>query len=131
MSRTLTAALAAALCLAAAAPAFAQHPPAAPAPQTKNLQGDQSAWINDPHWRAYYELTRQTFAAGPDKVDEAAYQAKSYALFRDFAAAHGMKPEMMVEHLKLIPGQVVKIVREDPTVLTSYQNFVDATFGPQ
>jgi len=128
MIRLLLAGLAAA---ALASAAFAQHAPAAPAPQTKSLQGDQSAWRNDPHWRAYYEMTRQTFAAGPDKVDEAAYQAKSYALFRDFAAAHGMKPEMMVEHLKLIPGQVVKIVREDPTVLASYDSFADATFGPQ
>jgi len=37
----------------------------------------------------------------------------------------------MVDHLKLIPRQVVQIVKEDPHVLDSYQNFVDATFGPQ
>jgi hypothetical protein len=130
MSRTLAAALAATL-LAAAVPALAQPPAAAPAPQTKSLQGDPSAWINDPHMHAFYDLTVQAFAAGPAKVDEAAYQKKAYELFAAFGAAHGMKPEAMVDHLKLIPGQVVQIVREDPTVLASYKNFVDATFGPQ
>jgi hypothetical protein len=40
-------------------------------------------------------------------------------------------PGPLEHHLKLIPGQVVQIVREDPTVLASYTNFVDATFGTQ
>jgi hypothetical protein len=42
-----------------------------------------------------------------------------------------MTPEGMVDHLKLIPRQVVQIVKEDPHVLDSYPNFVAATFGPQ
>jgi hypothetical protein len=37
----------------------------------------------------------------------------------------------MVDHLKLIPGQVVKIAREDPEVLKNYDNFTAAIFGPQ
>lgn len=133
MSKTLIPALAGVAALALAGAAWAQHPaPApAPAPSSANLQGDQSAWINDPHWHAYYDLTIKAFAKGPDKVDEAAYQAQSYKLFGEFATSHGMKPEAMVDHLKLIPGQVVKIVREDPEVLKSYANFVAATFGPQ
>ncbi|HEV2531159.1 hypothetical protein [Phenylobacterium sp.] len=134
MIRPLLAGLAAtALATAALAqgPAQDAKPAAAAAPQTRSLQGDQSAWMNDPHWRAYYELTRQAFANGPAKVDEAAYQAKAFAIFRDFGVARGVPPEHMVDHLKLIPGQVVKIVREDPTVLASYDNFIAATFGPQ
>jgi len=129
MSRTFIAALAAAA-LAGAAPALAQHPAAAPAPQTRSLQGDAESWINDPHMHAFYELTVQAFAGGPDKVDDAAYQKKAYELFAAFGASRGIKPEAMVDHLKLIPGQVVKIAREDPKVLASYQNFVEATFGP-
>jgi hypothetical protein len=42
-----------------------------------------------------------------------------------------MTPEGMVDHLKLIPRQVVQIVKEDPHVLDSYDNFVAATFGPR
>jgi hypothetical protein len=131
---------AAALAAAAlASAAWAHDPPAngrpaataAAAPATGNMQGDQASWIADPHIHAFYDLTVQAFANGPAKVDEAAFTQKSYALFRAFGAARGMKPESMVDHLKLIPGQVVQIAREDPEVLKTYANFVAAVFGPQ
>jgi hypothetical protein len=112
--------------------AWAQPPaPAAAAPSTVSIQGDQSSWINDPHMHAFYDLTVQAFAAGPAKVDQPAFEQKSRDIFRAFAAARGMNPEAMVDHLKLIPGQVVQIAREDPEVLKSYANFVAAVFGPQ
>lgn len=136
MSKTIAAAVLAVALMSGPA-AWAQHPApssapgAKPAPSTGNLQGDQSAWINNPHMHAYYDLTVQAFAAGPAKVDEVGYQKKSYALFADFGASMGMKPEAMVDHLKLIPGQMVKIVREDPEVLKSYPNFIAALMGPQ
>jgi hypothetical protein len=114
--------------LAFAAPALAQHP-AAP---TVSLQGpDSQKWADDPHMHAFYETTIAAFAQGPAKVDVATYEQKSFAIFRDFAPTMHMTPEGMVDHLKLIPRQVVQIVREDPKVLDSYRNFVDATFGPQ
>jgi len=123
--------LAAGLAAGLSASAAAQQPAPDPhAHATRSLQGDQSAWRKDPMWRTYYQLTIEAFAAGPAKVDEAAYQAKSYELFRQFAVTHGVPPEHMVDHLKLIPGQIVKIVREDPEVLKTYDNFLDATFGP-
>ena len=103
-----------------------------PAPSTAKLQGnDEQAWINDPHMHAFFETTKAAFAAGPAKVDADAYEQKSFAIFRDFAPAMHMSPEGMVDHLKLIPRQVVQIVKEDPHVLDNYRNFVDATFGPQ
>ena len=125
--------LAAAANLALAAPAFAQHPaPSAPHETTHNMQGaTEQAWINDPHMHAFYEATKVAFAGGPAKVDVAGYEQKSFAIFRDFAPAMHMTPEGMVDHLKLIPRQVVQIVKEDPHVLDNYGNFVAATFGPQ
>ena len=119
--------------LALGAPAFAQAPAAAkPAGTTVNIQGnDQQSWINDPHWHAYYDLTKAAFAQGPGKVDVADFERQSFALFRDFAVKRGVDPAHMQDHLKLIPRQVVQIVKEDPKVLDSYQNFVEATFGPQ
>jgi len=120
--------------LALASAAWAHDPPApsAPAaPATGAMQGDQASWIADPHIHAFYDLTVQAFAGGPAKVDEAAFTQNSFALFRAFGAARGVKPEAMVDHLKLIPGQVVQIAREDPAVLDSYDNFVAAVFGPQ
>jgi hypothetical protein len=133
MIRRLLPSLAAVVSLALAAPAFAQHPaPAAPQGTTANLQGnDEQAWINDPHMHAFFETTRSAFAAGPAKVDVAGYEQKCFAIFRDFAPAMHMTPDGMVDHLKLIPRQVVQIVKEDPHVLDNYGNFVAATFGPQ
>jgi hypothetical protein len=132
MSRTkyrpLWISLAAAIVVAAAGPAAAQS---APAPATGNLQGDQQAWINDPHMHAFYETTRAAFAQGPAKVDVAGYEQKCFAIFRDFGVKMGVGAEHMQDHLKLIPRQVVQIVKEDPKVLDSYDNFVAATFGPQ
>jgi hypothetical protein len=120
--------------LALAAPALAQHPAPSAAPatgETRSLQGaSQAAWINDPHIHAFYELTQKAFAAGPDKVDQAAYTRASYDLFRAFAVSMHAPPEKMVDHLKLIPGQMVQIAKEDPSVLKSYDAFVAAMFGP-
>ena len=111
------------------------HPPAGeaqPAPATVNLQGnDAQSWIADPHMHAFYETARAAFAQGPAKVDVAAFEQKSFAIFRDFGASKGMDPKAMEKHLALIPRQIVQIVKEDPKVLDSYQNFVAAMFGPE
>lgn len=120
------------LALVIAALALAPAAGAQPAPPASvNLQGDQQAWINDPHMHAFYATAVAAFAQGPAKVDVAGFEQRSFAIFRDFGKSMGVDPMHMQDHLKLIPRQVVQIVREDPKVLDSYQNFVDATFGPQ
>lgn len=121
-------ALAAAFTLQAAQAQTAHNP--AP-PSHANLQGnDEEAWIKDPHWHAFYDLTVATF--GPAHASApAAFDQKSQEIFREFALAHHMDPAKMQDHLKLIPGQVRQIVKEDPHVLDSYDNFVAATFGPR
>jgi hypothetical protein len=130
--RPLAMALAAAVLVASAPPAAAQHGASTAAPSsTANLQGDQRAWMNDPHWRSYYEMTRATFAGGAAKVDVTAFEQRSFGIFREFAIAKGIDPAMMQDHLKLIPRQMVQIVKEDPHVLDSYDNFIAAGFGPR
>jgi hypothetical protein len=136
MTRRLLPGLAAAVALGAAlalaAPALAQHPAPPQGGNSANLQGnDEQAWINDPHMHAWFEATRTAFANGPGKVDVDGYEQKSFAIFRDFAPVMHMTPAGMVDHLKLIPRQVVQIVKEDPHVLDNYDNFVAATFGPR
>ena len=126
--------IALAACAAAAAlagPAAAQHPtqPAKPA-STANMQGDDSAWRNSPYVRAFYDLSVATLR-GNASVDVGAYEQKSYAIFRDFGVAMGVGPEHMQDHLKLIPRQMVGIVRDDPKVLDSYDNFIVALMGPK
>ena len=96
------------------------------------MQGnDEQAWINDPHMHAFYDTAVAAFSQGPSKVDVSAFEQKSFAIFRAFGTARGVPPDAMQDHLKLIPRQVVQIVKEDPKVLDSYANFVAATFGPQ
>ena len=96
-----------------------------------SLQGDQSAWINNAHMRGFYDLTRETLGKSAPPLDFASYRDRSYAIFRAFGTSMGMAPEGMVDHLKDIPGQLVDIVKEDPTVLESYDAFIVALMGPQ
>ena len=129
MSRNLALLIAVAGFLLAAPAALAD--PAQPAQGQGNMQGDQASWIADPHIHAYYEMTKEAFAGGATHVDAAAYTQRSEAIFRAFAVSRGMNPDAMVEHLKLIPGQMIQIAKEDPQALATYDTFVAALFGPQ
>jgi hypothetical protein len=100
-----------------------------PQPATVNFQDDANEWKRSPHMHAYYDETVKTFASGTD-VDVDAYEARSFAIFREFARANGWNEEGMIDHLKLIPRQVVGIVKEDPAVLKSYDAFWAALVGP-
>jgi hypothetical protein len=119
--------------LAAAHPDPAAKPAAVTtqAQPTANMQGDDSVWRTSPYIHAFYDLTKATYGGRPAKVDVDAYEQKSYAIFRDFGVAMGVGPEHMQDHLKLIPRQIDGIVKEDPKVLDSYDNFVMALMGPK
>ncbi len=120
--------------LALAAPAAAHPDPAAKpatAASTANMQGDDSVWRTSPYIHAFYDLTVATYHGHPAKVDVDAYEKKSYAIFRDFGVAMGVGPDHMQDHLKLIPRQIDGIVKDDPKVLDSYDNFVLALMGPK
>lgn len=118
------------LALASALGAAESTPPRgdAPQPETVDIQG-ASEWKRAPHMRAYYELTVATFAKGTD-IDIDEYEARSFAIFREFARANGGSEEAMVDHLKLIPRQIVDIVKENPAVLKDYDAFWVALSGP-
>lgn len=100
----------------------------APQPTTVDIQ-DAGEWKRSPHMRAYYEATVATFANGAD-IDVDAYEARSFAIFREFARANGANEEAMIDHLKLIPRQVVDIVKDNPAVLDDYDTFWAALAGP-
>ena len=120
------------LALALCAPSLALADPApADAPKTASMQGGQQAWINDPHTHTLYQLTVAAFANGPAHVDKVKFKQDAYAIFRDFGRSTGMGADAMVEHLKLIPDQLIQIATEDPKVLDSYDRFIAAVFGLQ
>lgn len=137
MMRLRFAALAAAASVAAlivGPTALAQAHPVggANAASSANIQGnDQQAWINDAHIHQFYELSVASLKAPPSADSVAAYEQKSYAIFRDFGVAMGVGPEHMQDHLKLIPRQVAQIAKEDPHALDTYESFVEAMFGPK
>lgn len=96
-----------------------------------SLQGDTKAWSDNAHMHAFYDLTRQTLGKGAPALDFEAYREKSYVIFRAFGVSMGMSAEGMVDHLKDIPAQLVDIVKDDPEVLDSYDNFKVALMGPE
>lgn len=96
-----------------------------------DLQGDPRAFVDNRHIRAFYALSVETLGKGTQGVDVAAYEQKSFAIFRAFGAEFGLGPEQMQDHLKLIPRQVVQIVRDDPHTLDSFETFTDALIGPR
>lgn len=93
-----------------------------------DIQG-AAEWKKAPQMHAYYDMTVATFKNATD-IDVDAYEARSFAIFREFARASGASEAGMVDHLKLIPRQVVDIVKEDPAVLKSYDAFWAALAGP-
>lgn len=96
-----------------------------------NLPGnDTAAFMANPNIRAFYDLSVKTFAGGADKVDFPAYRDQSYVLFRALSVSMGVGPAAMQDHLKDIPGQVVQIVKEDPSVLKDFEAFKVALIGP-
>jgi hypothetical protein len=118
--------------LAACMPAVDPQPTSVqdvPQPVTVGIQCG-SYWKGSPHMRAFYDETVATFANGTD-VDVDAYEARVFAIFRQFVRANHLGDEKIVEQWwGLIPRQMVGIVQEDPTVLESYNAFWIAYAGP-
>ena len=123
------------LVLLASAPAVAlaqtATTPQAAQPKTYDMRDDASSWISDPNVHAFYQATVEAFAQGPAHLDRAAYEKRSHEIFRALAVSKGWPPEVMEEHLKAIPGEMIQIATRDPQALASYDNFVVALFGPQ
>jgi len=114
--------------------ASAQHdqPPAPPQGETVTLNaqgGDYPEWFQNPHMVEFYALSVEMLRAAP-RVDADAYEQRAYAIFRTFAESLHANPEAMIDHLKAIPREMVGIVKDDPKVLDSYDNFLVALRGP-
>ncbi len=97
---------------------------------TLNAQPGTEEFRRNPHTRAFYELTVLEFANGPDNVDLAGFEQKSFAIFRSLGESMGASPEAMQDHLKDIPRQMIGIVKDDPHTLDNYDNFAIALLGP-
>lgn len=114
----------------AAAPALAQQHDYTPKGPARGLQGDVQSFMYNDHMRAFYALAKETMRGGADEAEIAGFEKKAYAIFGEFAASRGMKPEAMIDHLKAIPRQVISIAKEDPHALDTFDSFVAAMVGP-
>jgi hypothetical protein len=92
--------------------------------------GDYPEWFQNPHMVEFYALSVEMLRAAR-RVDVAGYEQRSYEIFRTFAESLGMDPNGMIDHLKAIPREMVGIVKDDPKVLDSYENFLVALRGPR
>jgi len=97
---------------------------------TLDAQGHYPEWEQNPHMVEFYALSVEMLRAAR-RVDADAYEQRSYAIFRAFAASLGADPDGMIDHLKAIPREMVGIVANDPKVLDSYENFLVALRGPR
>jgi hypothetical protein len=130
-AKLLLLAAAATLALAAAPPAGAQDSNGPPQGKAMSLREETNASpLFGPLVKAYYALCVAELGQGADKVDAAAFEQKSYALFRSVAVSKGVNPDALQAHLKDIPRQVIMIVKRDPKTLDSVESFTDALVGP-
>ena len=133
MTRTKTLlALAALVSLSLNHCAHAQHATEGAESETITLDaqgGDYPEWFQNPHMVEFYALSVEMLRAAR-RVDAAAYEERSYAIFRAFAKSLGADPDGMIDHLKAIPREMVGIVQDDPKVLDSYASFLVALRGP-
>jgi hypothetical protein len=120
------------LTAAALTPTFCHHGHAAAQTETVtlNAQGHSPEWEQNPHMVEFYALSVEMLRAAR-RVDATAYEQRSYAIFRAFAASLGADPDGMIEHLKAIPREMVGIVAADAKVLDSYESFLVALRGPR
>jgi len=77
-----------------------------------------------------YELTKNVFSVGVENVVLSDYENRMFDLIRN-SEEFKDDPEPFIDHIKAIPGQTIEIVKEDPQVLDSCENFEVAMVGPQ
>ena len=78
----------------------------------------------------FYEVTRGVYAANAGDVSVAELENATFNYIRNYPSMSDAEAEAWVEHIDLIPGQLVDIIAEDPGVIESCANFSVALVGP-
>ncbi len=96
---------------------------------TIKLNEPQFAVCGQRFFDSVYELTKAVFVVGADNVVLSEYENKMFDLIRH-SEEFKDDPQAFIDHIKAIPGQTIDIVKEDPKVLDSCENFQVSMVGP-
>lgn len=84
----------------------------------------------DDFYIGFYELTSALYASRGKGVTVPELETSMFDYIRNYPTLSEAKAEGWVEHIALIPGQLVDIIAEDPAVIESCANFSVALVGP-
>lgn len=76
-----------------------------------------------------YALAKEVFAVGANNVVLSEFEEKAFEFVRHSDSFSGDK-EAYIEQIKDLPRQIIEIVKDDPAVLDSCENFQVAMMGP-
>lgn len=93
-------------------------------------QNDDFNLCSDPFFAGIFEVIQETYTVGVENVSTEALTERMWAHIRARPEMTPEEAEGWIEHLQLIPGQLIDIAREDPAVIENCANFSVAMVGP-
>jgi len=99
-------------------------------PVTVSMAQNDFDLCRDDFYIGFYELTSALYANREEAVTVAELENTMFSYIRSYPALSEAEAEAWVEHIDLIPGQLVDIIAEDPAVIESCANYSVALVGP-
>ncbi len=100
-----------------------------PSPAVSLMQTD-TALCDQPYFIAVYELSADYFSRGIENVELQEFETLMFGHARESGFFTEEEAEGWIQHIAAIPGQLIQIYRDDPTVLDTCFNFQVAAVGP-
>ncbi len=95
-----------------------------------SLMQTDTALCDQPYFIEVYELSVSYAAVGSENMQAEEFADILFTHARESGYFTAEEAESWIEHIEAIPGQLVDIYREDPTVLDNCYNFQVAAVGP-
>lgn len=99
-------------------------------PVTVSMAQNDFDLCRDDFYIGFYELTSALYASRGKGVTVPELETNMFDYIRNYPTLSDAEAEGWVEHIALIPGQLVDIIAEDPAVIESCANFSVALVGP-
>lgn len=99
-------------------------------PVTISMAQNDFDLCQDAFYIGFYELTSALYDRDGEGVTVSELETKMFEYLRSYPTLSDAEAEAWVEHIALIPGQLVDIIAEDSAVIESCANFSVALVGP-